>query len=129
MGLREVAEQDLSSILENKECGYGWDITLIAPNNCEALLTGFTHDISQVIDPDTGQAVSGRLASIVLRNGLIYENFPGLGLPKGISETTSKPWVVRFDDINGNSWLFKVVESNPDRTLGLVKCFLELYTM
>tara|TARA_R100000388_G_scaffold63439_3_gene46356 strand:+ start:47 stop:226 length:180 start_codon:yes stop_codon:yes gene_type:complete len=51
----------------------------------------------------------------------------GLGLPKGIADTGSKPWVIQFDDIGGTPYKFKVSQSNPDRALGLVVCLLELY--
>jgi len=84
------------------------------------------NDIAQVIDPDTGQAVSGRLASVAIRIGALTA--AGLSLPVGIVDAGSKPWVMEFNDINGNPFKFKVSQSNPDRALGLVACLLELYT-
>jgi hypothetical protein len=90
-------------------------------------LTGFSDDISQLIDPDTGQAVSGRLASVALRISTINTKFPGQGLPINISNAALKPWIVEFDDINGNPHRFKVSESNPDRAIGMLICILELY--
>ena len=87
--------------------------------------TGYSEDISQIIDPDTGQAVSGRLASVALRiSSLITAGFT---LPVGIADAASKPWIVEFLDINGNAFKFKVSASNPDRALGMVICQLELY--
>lgn len=125
MGLRELAEKDLGAILEDSVTGFGWPITVTDPDGNTGTLTGFSDDIAQVIDPDTGQAVSGRLASVALRaSSLVLE---GLGLPRGIADTGSKPWVIQFDDINGNAYTFKVSQSNPDRALGLVVCLLELY--
>lgn len=105
--------------------GFGWPITLTDPNGLSAPLTGYSNDIAQVIDPDTGQAVSGRLASVAIRIGLLTAK--GLALPKGIADSAIKPWLVTFNDINGNSFTFKVSQSNPDRALGLVSCLLELY--
>lgn len=127
MSLREVAEQDLGIILEDLETGFGWPITLTAPDGTAATFTGFASDISQLIDPDTGQAVSGRLATITLRNAVIDQELPGKGLPINVVDTNNKPWLVSFDDINGVNYIFKVAESNPDRTLGLTVCILELY--
>lgn len=125
MGLRELAETDLGHILEDDVYGFGYPIKVTDPSGVVGLLTGFSNDISQLIDPETGQAVSGRLASIALRiSSLACE---GLGLPKGIADTKSKPWIVEFTDINCNDHKFKVVHSNPDRTLGMVTCELELY--
>jgi len=127
MGLRTIAEQDLGVILEDSDTGFGWPITVTDPsgNSGTGPLTGFSDDIAQIIDPDTGQAVSGRLASVAIRIALLNEI--GLGLPRGIADSGSKPWIVEFDDINGNPYKFKVSQSNPDRAIGLVTCLLELY--
>lgn len=125
MSLRQLAEADLGTILEDGVTGFGWPITITDPAGNAGTLTGFSDDIAQVIDPDTGMAVSGRLASVALRiSSLALE---GLTLPKGIADAGSKPWVIEFDDINGNAYKFKVSQSNPDRALGLVTCLLELY--
>lgn len=125
MGLRQIAESDLGLILEDTVTGFGYSITLTDPSGTVRPLTGFSDDISQIIDPDTGQAVSGRLASAALRISSIISS--GLTLPKGIADAGIKPWLVQFDDINGNPYTFKVAQSNPDRALGLVTLLLELY--
>ena len=137
MSLRVLAESDLSFILEDGTYGFGWDISLIAPDGQEFSevpqesgdpkpLLGFSDDISSIIDPDTGQAVSGRLASVALRESTLR----AIGiesLPKGISERASKPWVVKFNDIQGKPYSFKVSQSNPDRALGVLVLLLESY--
>lgn len=125
MSLRQLAEADLGVILEDGATGFGWPISVTDPDGNVGSLTGFSDDIAQVIDPDTGQAVSGRLASVALRISSLA--LAGLTLPRGIADTGSKPWVVEFDDINGNAYKFKVAQSNPDRALGLVTLLLELY--
>lgn len=125
-GLRELAEQDLGVILEDGVFGFGWPILLTDPAGTTAALTGFSDDIAQLIDPDTGQAVSGRLASAALRISSILAE--GLTLPQGIADAGSKPWLVQFDDINGTAHIFKVAQSNPDRAIGLVTLILEAYT-
>jgi len=125
MGLREVASADVGAILEDGVYGFGWPITVTDPGGKSAPLTGFSDDISQVIDPDTGIAVSGRLASAVLRISSLTE--AGLGLPVGIADAGSKPWVINFDDINGSPHTFKVQQSDPDRAIGIVVCILEIY--
>lgn len=127
MGLREQAEADLGGILEDKNRGFGWAITVTDPDGNYADLVGFSDDISQLIDPETGQVVSGRLASVVLRISSLTAD--GLGLPVGISDASLKPWVVVFDDIGGTSHTFKVQQSNPDRALGVVSCILETHTL
>lgn len=125
MSLRQLAETDLGLILEDSSTGFGWSITVTDPAGTIRTLTGFSDDIAQIIDPDTGQAVSGRLASVALRTSSLIA--AGLTLPRGIADSGSKPWVIEFDDINGSAYKFKVAKSNPDRALGLVTCLLELY--
>lgn len=125
MGLRQIAETDLGLILEDTTTGFGYAIIVTDPAGTVRPLTGFSDDISQIIDPDTGQAVSGRLASVALRISSLTA--AGLALPVGIADAGIKPWIVEFDDINGNPFKFKVSQSNPDRALGMVVCLLELY--
>ena len=126
MGLRDDAEADLGAILEDSTRGFGWPITLTDPAGNTASLTGFSNDISQLIDPDTGQAVSGRLAHVALRISALLAS-PVAAIPRGIADASIKPWLITFDDINGTAYTFKVSESDPDRTLGLVVCLLETY--
>ena len=125
MGLRETAESDLGAILEDSVYGFGYSITVTDPAGTVAPFTGYSNDISQIIDPDTGQAVSGRLASVAIRISSLTA--AGLTLPQGIADAAKKPWIIEFDDINGNPFKFKVSQSNPDRALGVVTCLLELY--
>ena len=128
MSLRETAEADLAGILEDADYGFGWPLTLINPEGVSSApgqLVGFSNDIAQIIDPDTGLPISGRIASAVFRISSLVA--AGFNLPRGISDEFSKPWVAIFDDINGNSISFKVMKSNPDRALGIVVCILEVY--
>lgn len=122
-----MAEEDLGAILEDSSYGFGWPIVLLAPDGVtQGTFTGYSDDMAQIIDPDTGQAVSGRLASISLRISSIYaEGFTEL--PRGISDSDLKPWVVLFNDINGLPHKFKIIQSNPDRALGVLTCILEAY--
>lgn len=124
MTLRAIAEADLGRILEG-EIGFRWPITVTDPTGTTAELFGFSNDIGQMIDPDTGTAISGRSASVALR--IAHLAAGGLGLPVAIAESTKKPWIVQFDDIGGTSWTFKVSSSMPDRALGIVTCTLEAY--
>lgn len=125
MGLRTQAAADLATILEDDTSGFGWSITVTDPNGTSAALKGFSTDIAASIDPDTGTLVLGRSASVALR--LAALTAAGLGLPKGVPDETSKPWVVVFDDINGTSHTFKVREGHPDYALGIVVCHLDEY--
>lgn len=124
-GLREIAEADLGTILEDSVYGFGYSITVTDPLGEVKTLTGFSNDIAQVIDPDTGEAVSGRFASVALRISSLTA--VGLAIPVNIADSKSKPWLIQFNDINGNAFKFKVSKSDPDRAIGIVICILELY--
>jgi hypothetical protein len=125
MGLRDLAEADLGRILEDSATGFGYAIVLTDPAGVVLPITGFSNDIAQVIDPDTGQVVSGRLASVALRISTIIA--AGLSLPRGIANSKSKPWIVEFNDLLGNPHKFKVFQSNPDRGVGMITLILESY--
>lgn len=125
MGLREQAEADLGMIIENTS-EWGWPITLTDPDGKTEALVGLSNDISLAVDPDTGMLVSGRTATVALRiSTLRAKGFAEN--PKNIPDSNRRPWVVGFRDINQVPCLFKVIKSNPDRTLGIITAVLETY--
>lgn len=125
MGLREIAEADLAITVEDDVCGGGWPISITDPDGNVGAFTGLSGDIGLAIDPDTGQAVSGRICHASLRNSTLLATFGRL--PKGIESSSSVPWLVEFTDINGSAYTFKVVDQMPDRTLGLTTLMLGFY--
>jgi hypothetical protein len=125
MGLRAQAAADLRSILEDSTAGFGWPITITNPAGATASLTGFTNDISKFTDPSTGMMVGGRSTEISIPIAALVA--AGLGQPDNIDDSASKPWVVAFNDVQGNAYTFKVCDASPDATLGVVVCSLEAY--
>jgi hypothetical protein len=124
VGLRDIAAADLKTIVEDTN-DFGWPIKITAPNGSSADLVGLSTDISQTIDPETGQAVSGRTASVTLVIATLETQ--GIGLPHAVSDPKARPWVIRFDDINGHPHTFRVLEAMPDRAAGCVVCLLDAY--
>jgi len=128
MNLRLQAELDLATTLEDNTSGFGWPIRVTDPTgfvNPDPIY-GMSNDIGLVIDPDTGTAISGRFASVTLRiSTLIAAGFASL--PRAVSSEDLKPWLMSFDDINGNNYVFKVKSSMPDRGLGIISVTLEKY--
>lgn len=122
MSLRLTATDDLNKILESD---FGWPITITDPSDTTVELSGYSNDIAQTIDPDTGQIISGRIATIAFSLRALTD--AGLGIPIGIEDNTIKPWRITFQDTDLVSYRFKVQSSNPDRTLGIVTCELKLY--
>jgi hypothetical protein len=51
----------------------------------------------------------------------------GLSHPSYVASEDGKPWLIKFEDIEGKPHTFKVVRSSPDRTVGLIVCGLEAY--
>lgn len=125
MSLRTQAAADLKAIVEDSAGGFGFAITITDPAGTSAALVGLTTDIGTTIDPDTGQAVAGRRASIALRIASLTA--AGLAVPVGVADSASRPWLVTFDDIDGTSHDYSVLESMPDRAIGVVTCLLEAW--
>ena len=124
-GLRALANRHLKHIVSGDANGARMPITIKNTKGKSADLYGLTTDIYQLIDRDTGQLVSGRTASVAIVMDDLTQ--AGLSIPIGIVDKNKKPWVVIFDDIDGNAYTFKVFETNPDRAAGLVICMLEAY--
>lgn len=124
MSIIEQAEEDLGLIVENLR-DFGWPIKVTNPEGVSEDFVGLTGDIALIIDPDTGDPVSGRLVQVSLRISTLIAK--GFKIPVAIAENTSKPWVIEFTDVNNVEGVFKVSHSNPDRKLGLVKLNLEVY--
>lgn len=129
MGLAEQAAKDLQTILNDKD-GFARDITIQNPDGVCDSIRGFWTDIAETIDPNTGQAVSGRLVSVALamRDLQTLDCYKDFGLPDGRADTSTKPWLVTFVDVVGVEHTFKVQESNPDRALGSITCTLEVWS-
>lgn len=121
MTFRARVEADLAKILEGRD---GWDITLISPVGATFNVRGTSQDVYQMIDPSTGIVVSGRRAGVVIRVSTLYA--AGITeIPRASSRGPS--WRVVFNDINGRAHTFKIAESNPDRTTGVLALQLEGY--
>lgn len=119
-------EQDLATILENP-LDFGCPVVITDPdgNTNSSPIYGNCGDIGQVIDPELGVAVSGRRAYLTLRISTLTAQ--GLGIPVKIADKSKKPWRITFDDVNGQSHTFNVIDSAPDRTIGVVTCELGIY--
>ena len=125
MGLRARAALDAQRILTNTN-HFGWPITITDPAGTSAVVTGFSNDVAQVLDPQTGEVIEGRTVTAVLSIATLTEaGFTSL--PRSVVSDAQRPWVITFDDVNGNSGTFKVMSTNPDHTLGIIVCFLETY--
>lgn len=120
MGLRAQAALDAKAILEDAS-GFAWPFTLKSPDGVSVQLTGLTTDVGQTIDPETGQAVAGRQASIACHISALAT------MPTAVSSEARKPWIATFASSAGVVGDWKVIEVLPDRALGVVVLLLEAY--
>lgn len=125
MSLRDQAAADALSFLEDDVGGFACDITVTTPLGVELELKGYASDIGQTLDPETGQAVTGRRASVALP--IVRFTAAGVELPRHIADRASRPWVVQIADIEGVLHTYAVAEAMPDRAIGVVTCLLQAY--
>ncbi len=126
MGLRQEIRHHANIILTDETHGFAWPLVVTDPNSISAKLTGFSTDIADLIDPETGQAISGRQAEVTIAFDSLAAVFGGRH-PAYVASEDGKPWTVRFEDIEGVSHIFKVLRSAPDRTTGVILLYLEAY--
>jgi len=128
MGIRTQAAADAKAILNDKENGLGWDIILFDPAapTVEIPFVGFSNDIALLIDPDTDEFISGRLASVAISLTDVYAADLS-EIPRAIADTSARPWVVQVIDLSGDTHRFKVAKSMPDRGINLLVLYLEQY--
>lgn len=122
MSVASQAHDDLLGILH----GGDFDtFTLTNPAGVSGTFYCMSNDIHMAIDPLTGEVVTGRQSTVaVLISDLIDA---GMEDVRGIPDSNSKPWTVTVADINDRSNIFKVVETLPDRSAGLMPLILERY--
>lgn len=126
MNFLEIAQIDKAFTLNDKDFGFGTEITLTDPDLFSAVVVGRTNDISFAIDPNTGVAVSGRTSIFAIDfNELTNKGFSSL--PAHQSDKTKKPWIAEWIDLFAKTHTFTVLEANPDRTLGIILCTLQFY--
>ena len=124
MSLVNDAHADFIEIMKS-DMGAAWDCTITSPAGGSVDFKCRFSDTSQQINPGTNEIATGRQIVVsVLLSELDDAGFLGI---KSIPDKTGKPWVVAIDDVIGRSGTYKVVESNPDATLGNMVLWLEKY--
>ena len=123
-GLRTLAEADLAFIVEDDVAGFGWPIVLTSPADVDTSLVAITTNTLDMSDPDTGTGVAVRRNSVTVRTS----SLPGTGpadYPVAVADGASKPWRVTYSDLRGNSHIYRVRDTEPDDTLGVIVLHLE----
>lgn len=116
MSLVTKSKEDFKRFTTNS-AHFGEPVTLVDPAGTRVDVVGFFNDIGKLIDPDTGQDVSGRLKSVVISTMDLGE------IPRGLMGTTTPPWRVEIAGIP-----YKIFRTMPDRGMECVILLLEVYT-
>ena len=103
----------------------GQEITLITPDGLKYPLHGIIAVTHQVFDPDTGQPVSGFLATVSLNRLELIDL--GIEVPNGEMSEYERPWLVREINIDGVEITYKITRSAPDEANGNILCDLGCY--
>lgn len=124
MGLLDTAHDDMVEFVNDPDTG-GEPISITSPDGVEEDFLALTNDIHFSIDPETGMTVAGRqCTAAVAIFDLEAVSFGGI---EAVPDKTSRPWVVQATDVNGRVGTFKVSETHPDRSAGLMTLILEGY--
>ncbi len=124
MNLRQQAEADLKLTLEDKDFGFAFEATVTNPAGVSAVLNIQSGDVYLLFEPESGILVANRTAHASMRISSLTA--AGLGLPRAEPDESKNPWIIEFPDSNDVLRKFTVVESRPDRTLGIVTIILQL---
>lgn len=124
MSVLQEARHKVDEILSSIEL-FSIEVTMLSPDEVLAhvnVLSGHTY---AYIDPDTGQGTSSEQARIHISVPQLLENFGEI--PVISSDEYGRPWRIIMTDAGGVDQTFKLKESLPDNTLGLVSYYLEKY--
>jgi len=118
MNIRELAEKDLSYILEDVN-GFSHEVTLTDLSNVSYNVRCWGADIGLLVDPATGANFIGRNIEIYCRrSSLDLLNAPEI----------KEKWKVSMTNVNNDNHKLIVKFANHDRTLGIVRLVLETKT-
>lgn len=113
MNLREIANADLTSIIEDtNECGTNF--TLVAPSGAKINIIGIIGDIGFLYTLEDG-AVQDRTIDASYRTATLL---------KETKLVPAKGWKVIATTLEGTSYTLSVVRVEPDKTIGMTKLVL-----
>lgn len=123
MSLMQRAQRDVARITTNNK-HFGGEV-VISYKGVEYPANCFSNNIGQVFDADTGTVVSGQTATVAI--SVIELQSKSIPEPVAVYNENRDPYLIGFNDGLGRDFLFKVVDTYPDRTIGLIVCILERF--
>lgn len=125
MSLLQRIQKDSQRIMNSTRFGVSIDIVLLDPAQVEYPLKSIVTVIHNLVDPDTGQPVSGYLATASINR--LDLNALGITLPEGVSDERERPWTIRYTNIDGVEITNKITRAAPDEANGNILCDLGSY--
>ena len=125
MSLLQRIQKDSQRIMNSTRFGVSIDIVLLDPAQVEYPLKSIVTVIHNLVDPDTGQPVSGYLATASINR--LDLNELGIALPEGISNELARPWTIRYTNIDNVEITNKITRAAPDEANGNILCDLGSY--
>ncbi|AUR94068.1 hypothetical protein NVP1191O_09 [Vibrio phage 1.191.O._10N.286.52.B4] len=125
MSLLDRVRKDSTRIMNSERYGTGTDVVLTDSDGIEYPMKAIVAVVHNLVDPDTGQPVSGYLATASLNRDNIPEN--KRSALEGVSDELQRPWTVRETNIDGVVVTYKITRAAPDEANGNILCDLGSY--
>jgi VCBS repeat-containing protein len=125
MSLIKRVQKDAQAIINSDRFGFSYALTLTDQASIEHKLKGIMSIIHNLVDPDTGQPVSGFLATVSINAADLFAK--NIKIPVGEMSSAARPWLVSYIDQFLRVIEMKLVRSAPDLTNGNIICDLEHY--
>lgn len=123
MSLFDDAAIELREII-NDDLGATVVCTITSPDDVFYSFNCCMSDISQTLDVNTRERISGRRIEIsVSMLDLAEVGFESI---RGVEKKTEKPWRVEFNNVISKEGTYKIVETAPDSSLGIVVIHMEI---
>lgn len=118
MNLRQLAEKDLFTTLEDAENGAAVSVKITDVSGRQYQINAIIGDIGYLLDTD-GNAIAGRCVTAAWRLSSLVDN-------SGKQIEPGRGWRVTYSDLSGREWTLFVTRFEPDRTIGVGRVFLSL---
>lgn len=125
MSLLDRMRKDSQRIMNSDRCGFSTAITLTDPAGVGYPFKSIVSVIHNLVDPDTGQPVSGYLATASIN--ILDLLALGLEIPEGEMDQLSRPWTITETTIQNVVVTYKIASTAPDEANGNILCDLVSY--
>lgn len=116
MSILSESRLDFAIISQDTD-GFAEEVVLTSPTGQSATIACVWTDVGVGLDPESGQTVSAKAASVSISDDALTE--AGIGIPVSVQEKNKKPWKITVTNIDGTSTAYKITEPRRDRRLGV----------